>query len=109
MNIIPLSKNYSATFRIDINNEIYDFRTLYNSRFGNWSFDLTKDNIEIASGVSMILGDDIIEPYDLGSQFGSLFMADLELSNVDADESDIGSRVVLVHINNEDIEDALTV
>ena len=107
MEIIPLSQNYSATFTIDLNGEVYTFRTLYNSRFGNWSFDLLKDDVEIASGISMILGSDIIDQFNFN--IGVLFMVDLETTNLDATAFDIGERVVLVHTTQEEIENALTV
>ncbi len=107
MNIIPLSKNYSAVFQIEILSETYEFRTLYNSRFNNWSFDLIKNNVEIASGISMVLGTDIIKQFNLG--LGVLFMVDLEQTNIDATAFDIGERVVLVHATQEEIDNAITV
>lgn len=107
MQIIPLSQNYSANFTIDLNGEVYAFVTRYNSRFGNWSFDLFRDDVEIASGISMILGSDIIDQYNFN--IGVLFMVDLETSTIDATAFDIGTRVVLVHTSEEEIENALTV
>ena len=107
MRVIPLSQNYSANFTIELNGEIYAFKTLYNSRFGNWSFNLSKDDVELLSGISMILGSDIIGQYNLG--IGVLFMADLETTHLDATAFDIGIRVVLVHTTEDEIENALTV
>ena len=107
MEVIPLSNNYSALFKIVLNGETYDFRTLYNSRFGNWSFDIIKNNVEFITGINMVLGTDIIGQFNLG--IGVLFMADLESFNLDATAFDIGERVVLVHTTEEEIQNALTV
>jgi len=107
MQIIPLSQNYSALFNVELDGELYQFRTLYNSRFGNWSFDLFRDDVEIATGISMILGSDIVDQFNLG--VGVLFMVDLETSTIDANAFDIGERVVLVHTTEEEIADAFTV
>lgn len=107
MRIIPLSKNYSAIFTIELESEIYQFRTLFNSRAGNWSFDLFRDDVEIVSGVSMILGSNIIAQYNF--DIGVLLMVDLERTFLDATAFDIGERVVLVHTTEEEIENATTV
>ena len=107
MDIIPLSQNYSSVFNIDLEGESYTFKTLYNSRFGNWSFNILKDDVEIISGVNMVLGSDIIGQYNLG--IGVLFMVDLDQTNLDATAFDIGKRVVLVHATEEEIANALTV
>ena len=107
MIIIPLSQNYSSLFDIELNLEIYDFRILYNSRFKNWSFDILKNDIEIISGVSMVLGSDIIAQFNLG--LDSLFMVDLDQTNIDASAFDIGSRVVLVKATQEEIDNATSI
>jgi len=107
MEIIPLSQNYSSIFTIDIEGETYQFKVIYNSRFGNWSFNIIKNDIEIITGVSMILGTDIVGQFNLG--IGILFMADLDQTNLDATAFDIGTRIVLVRATEEEIQNALTV
>jgi len=107
MEVIPLSQNYSSVFTIDIDGETYTFVTSYNSRFGNWSFNIAKNEIEIITGVSMVLGTDIVGQFNLGIDV--LFMADLEQTNLDASAFDLGTRVVLVHATQEEIENAIAV
>jgi len=91
---------YSQTFKVDLEDNTYNFRTIYNSRVGVWTFDLSDEaGTTLAGGVTMVLGADLIDQYNLG--IGALIMAEEGITGIDAGPDDLGSRILLIHLTEE--------
>jgi len=94
---------YSQTFKVDLEDNTYNFRTIYNSRVGVWTFDLSDEaGTTLAGGVTMVLGADLIDQYNLG--IGALIMAEEGITGIDAGPDDLGSRILLIHLTEEEKE-----
>jgi hypothetical protein len=106
---IPLKTGVpSQTFKVDLEGNTYNFRVMYNSRIGVWTFDLSdEDGNPLASGVTMVLGADLIDQFNLG--IGSLIMVSLSPQRADASDSNLGSEILLVHVTQEEKENGITI
>ena len=102
MTEIPIESGVpSQTLKVDLEGNTYNFRIIYNSRIGVWTFDLTdEDGNCLASGVTMVLGANLIDQYNLN--IGGLYMAEEGVTGEDATSEDLGSRVLLIHLTEEE-------
>ena len=100
---IPLTNSPESFFRIELNGKQLDFRTLYNSRDGVWSFDVSENGSPLKNGISLVLGTDLLKAYNTG--IGSFVMVDTENNGVDADADSIGTRQILLYYTPEEVEE----
>jgi len=109
MTEIPIESGVpSQTFKVDLEGDTYNFRVIYNTRVGVWTFDLSdEDGVELCSGVTMVLSADLIDQFNLG--IGSLFMLEEGSTNIDAGVSDLGDRIILAHLTPQEVLDGVTV
>ena len=103
MTEIPIESGVpSQTLKVDLEGNTYNFRIIYNSRTGVWTFDLTdEDDVDLVSGVAMVLGASLIGQFNLG--IGALAMVEQGATGLDATADDLGERILLVHLTEEDI------
>lgn len=102
---IPLTSDPSQTFSIELAGDIYQFRVIYNQRYGTWSFDLSDvDDVLLVAGIPLLIGSDLLSQYNL--EIGALVVIDTEETFVDAtgDDGDLGTRVILTYITPEELE-----
>lgn len=99
---LPLSADPAQSFTCQLGGVKYFFDVRYNSRNGVWTFDLSDDatRTPILSGVAIVLGVDLLEPYNLG--IGRLLAVDGEGRGRDAGADDLGSRVTLNWISPDE-------
>ena len=103
MTEIPIESGVpSQTLKVDLEGNVYNFRIIYNTRVGVWTFDLSsEDGIALASGVTMVMGSDMIDQYNLG--IGALVMLEEGISRLDAGVDDLGGRILLIHLTPEEV------
>jgi hypothetical protein len=92
---IPLTADPAQNFTTQLGAVKYYLEVKYNSRSGVWTLDLYDDATRavIALGLPIVLGQDLLEPYNFG--IGSLVAIDLNATSTDAGADDLGTRVAL--------------
>jgi len=106
---IPIRPNVaSQTFKVDLEGNTYNFRVIYNSRVGIWTMDISdEDGVELCNGVTMVLGADLIDQFNLG--IGGLVMYELGTTGLDATAADLGERIFLAHLTEQELANGATV
>ena len=107
MRIIPLTNDPSSILEVILNEQLYDFEIQFNLRANVWTLAISQNGTPIIDSVNIVLGTDLLLPYNL--ELGSLFAVDLTSSGSDATVSDLGTRVVLVHMTTIELEEDLGV
>ena len=113
MLLIPFNNDPSNVFTTQFGNAKYTFETRYNEgptgEGGFWTFDMTRaiDNVKLVSGVPILLGQDMIEPYALG--IGSLIPVDEANTDTDAGVDDLGVRVNVYWFSADEVAQAAAV
>ena len=92
---LPLTTDPSQRFVIQLGATKYTFWVKYNSRSVVWTLDLfqTRDNAPLLSSIPIVLGVDLLWPYNLA--MGHLIAGDSSGQGKDATADDLGSRVKL--------------
>lgn len=93
---IPLTSDPSQRLEIELNGIRYFFTVSFNWNGGKWYFTLENSTGTIIKGVSMLLGQDMLDAHE-DIELGQLWMIDLSGKNEDALFDDLGSRVIMVH------------
>lgn len=92
----------SQTLKVDLEGNTYNIRIIYNTRVGVWTLDLSNESgAPLASGVTMVLGADLINQFNLG--IGALVMVEDGSTRLDASSEDLGSRILLIHLTPEEV------
>lgn len=111
MLLIPITESVAHDFNIELDAELYTFRLVYNSRAGLWTMDIYRQGLAVRLGLVLVLGADVLKGTDVN--LGELWMFDLDGTGVDANSSDLGSRVVMYYITLAEISngalDGLTI
>lgn len=99
---LPLSSDPSQSFTCQLGAVKYYCEAKYNSRNGVWSLDLYDDAARspILLGMAIVLGVDLLEPYNLG--IGRLVAVDGNATDRDATADDLGTRVTLNWISPDE-------
>lgn len=99
---LPLSTDPAQSFTCQLGGVKYYMEARYNSRNGVWTLDLYDDatRTAILLGLAIVLGTDLLEPYNLG--IGRLMAVDTNNSGTDAGADDLGSRVTLNWISADE-------
>lgn len=101
--IVPLTSDPSILFNITLGGIELNFQTKFNTRRSVWEVDIyDADNVQLAYGVTLVLGANIISALNL--RIGSLLVVDLIGRGRDATSSNLGTEVVLTHFNEGELE-----
>lgn len=103
METIPFTADPAQTLTVALGTAKYDFAARYNDAWGVWTFDITRtaDQVELASQVPILIGQDLIEPYAL--QMGGIVATDLSGASIDAGPDDFGDRVIVTWLSPEEL------
>jgi hypothetical protein len=103
MQIIPFTNEPIQKFNTQLDNAIYIFRVLYNSRGDYWTIDIhdANDNL-LAAGIKLVLGANLVKAYRLN------ITALIAVNNSDnqkdpGSEAILGTDVFIYYLNNADI------
>lgn len=100
---IPLSADPAQSLTVQLGDVKYYFEARYNSRNGVWTLDMYDDatRAPIVLGMALVLGQDLLAPYNLG--IGSLGLVDTSAQSKDAGADDMGDRVVLCWVSPDEV------
>lgn len=97
MQVIPFTDDPYQSLTVPLGSDRYTFDVRYNEE-GVWMFTLTResDGVELLTNVSILLGEDMLEPYALG--LGGLIAGDFSGQLLDAGAEDFGDRVQVAYL-----------
>ena len=108
---IPLTSDGEQIFSMVLDDILFDFRILYNSRAndnnGLWQMDISAGEISIINGAALVIGVDVMLPYNVGPS--NLYMLNVTGSNADATKDNLGSGVKLFQLTDEEVLDVSSV
>lgn len=101
---LPLSSDISQRFTCQLGDNELQFDVRFNDRQGVWLMSITdaSTNTKQVDGVALLLGCELLEPFNLG--LGYLIVYDEDGTNKDATETDLGSRVNVYWLSYDEIE-----
>ena len=104
MTIIPLTNQTHQVFSVDLEGQIYRLTVEWNERLQLWSMNISdNDGIVLIYGIALVKGTEILEPYNLG--VGGIVMVDTETDGPDATVDDLGTRILMAHLTEAELED----
>ena len=74
---IPLSSgasNADVTFRAQLGENTVEFRQIYRTLLKKWTISGSIDNVQIFSGVILLVGGDLVSSFGISSNFGRLYL-----------------------------------
>lgn len=102
MRIVPLTSDGAYRFNIELNGIVYTFEIKYNVRFNTWSFSMLQNEIDVITGVGMLIGVNMLEPFTLDN-IGGLYMFDDSGQKLDAGPDDLGTRVIMIYLTPQEV------
>jgi hypothetical protein len=75
--VIPLSGgsvNSDVTFRVQLGDNLVEFRQNYRTVTGVWSLGANIEDITLFEGVILLPGSDLVSHWNIGDTFGQLVM-----------------------------------
>lgn len=107
--IIPLTSAPSSIFEITLNDRVITMQTKYNARGSGitrtvpyWTIDLTEGQLNLAIGLALVLGVDILRQLNLG--IGEIIMVDLTSTHTEATSETLGTDVVMLYTTPDELE-----
>lgn len=97
-----LTPSQSSSFESDVDGVRYGFRFTYNSRLPLWTVDLSLNGAPLVTGAAAVIGCQLFQGDGLSNVPRGLYMLPLDQSTEDALYSELGVRVQLVQITEED-------
>ena len=104
---IPLTSDGEQKFNTILDGVLYDLRILYNTRLNLWTMDISSSGSDIANGVALVQGGDIMSPYNNGPS--NLFVVNTTGSNSDAGPDNLGTEVKLFQLTAEELDSVTSV
>lgn len=100
---LPLSSDPAQRFTTQLGDKKYDFDVKYNDRSGVWTMDMADNasKLSILSGVPLVLGQELLEPYNLA--IGQMLVVDGTNQGKEAGPDDLGDRVKLYWISPDEV------
>lgn len=102
---IPLTSDSAQRFSMNLGGITYSFRVIYNTRanpdLGVWAMDIASGGVDLANGVALVGGSDLMSPYNL--ELKNLYMVNLTGSTADANASNLGTDVRLFQLTDEEV------
>jgi len=95
---IPLFVDSRYSFKIDIENNVYEFHLHWNTEADAWYLDIEGiSNTVDKKGIRLSTGVNLLKPYAI-REMGALYMFDAEGAGLDPDYDNIGSRYVMYYV-----------
>lgn len=88
---ISLTSDGEQRFKVPLDEVVYDFRVIYNTRLDIWSLDISLLGQETISGVALVIGVNLLSRYNIAPV--NLYMFNIVQDNVDASEDTLGVNV----------------
>lgn len=91
----------SSTFEIELEDGVFNFRVYFSDISNLWIMDLDRNGEEIARGVALVLGQDLLLPFN--PNIGAWAMIDFNNKELDATRDTLGSQVGLLYVSSEEL------
>jgi hypothetical protein len=104
MQTVPFTpEEYDQQLIVKLGDDTYVFDARWNERGKIWTFDLSRDSdqVQLLAGVPLLAGQDVLSPYALG--IGALLVTDLSQKNTDPGPDDLGDRVLVSWLSNDEL------
>lgn len=98
---IPLTNEPEQIFSIVANGEKFDVRVIFNSRAVLWSMSLSQNGVALVSGIALLPGVNIMEPYNLALQ--NVYVVNIENPGANPTFSGLGSKSRLFILNESEL------
>lgn len=101
--VLPTTSQTSQQFTCQLGENKLQFDVRFNDRQGVWMMAIT-DAItaeKLVDGVALLLGVDLLEPFNLS--IGHLIVYDEDGTNKDAGADDLGSRVNVYWLSDDEV------
>lgn len=99
---IPLTASQNSNFEADVDGKRYTFRFTYNARVGVWSVNLALGGTELVNGALAVIGCELFQGGAYPDLPRGLYMVPQDQSTEDATYDELGGRVKLFRITEED-------
>lgn len=100
---LPFSADAGQIFTTQLADRKFVFDVKFNDRSAVWTLDLLDAVTQavIISSLPLVLGQDLLEPYNLG--IGSILCVDSTGQGVDAGPDDLGDRVKVYWLSPDEV------
>lgn len=88
-----------STLSTILNDHTLEFRVTWNTRYEYWTLDISEEGVVLVRGLPLLLGGNIIKQHNL--PIAGLFVFDSDRTNVDAGQFDLGTRVLLIAVEDQ--------
>lgn len=99
---IPLTPRSSNIFDFDLEGNRYTLRHTFNSRLGLWSLDLSLRGKTLVFGAMGVMGIELFRGFAIPDVPTGLYLIPVDRSTEDPGFNDLGTRVLLMQIEEED-------
>lgn len=100
---LPFSNDPAQVMVTQLGDVKYVLEVKYNDRSGVWTLDITLavDGTVLLQSLPLVLGQDLLEPYNLG--MGRILVVDTSEQHLDAGFDDLGVRVKAYWFDEEEV------
>lgn len=98
---ILLTSDGSQKFTIVLGGVNYSFKVSYNTRMGAWRANIATEGTQLANGVTLVGGVDIVQQYPFILK--NLFMVNLNNPNIDATGDNLGTDAKLYQLTDAEV------
>ncbi len=98
---IVLTSDGSQNFTIVLDAVTYSFNVSFNTRVGVWTANISREGVELANGITLVGGVDIVQQYTFILK--NLFIVNLDNPKVDATEDSLGTDVKLFKLTDAEV------
>lgn len=100
---LPFTSDSAQTFVTQLGDNKYQVDVKFNDRSGVWTFDLSDDATKsvLLQSIPLVLGQDLLEPYNLG--IGRMMAFDTTNAGKDATADDLGDRIKVYWISGDEV------
>lgn len=102
MNLIKITPGVPATFDVDLSGRRYTFTFVFNQRIGYWTVDLSLAGVVLFTGQVCVMGAELFRGRADPLLPRGLYFAPSGENTEDAGFSELGARVILVEMQEED-------
>lgn len=100
---LPFSSDGAQRVTTQLGDRKYIFEVRFNERSGVWTFNMfdAVTEAEILLGLPLVLGQDLLEPYNL--EIGAMIVSDTTGQSKEAGPDDLGNRVKVHWVSPDEI------
>lgn len=106
MTILPVTSEPYQQMTVDLDGQLVGLTLRYGTLTDAWAMDLAREGADILRGQRLVLGTDLLRAHHFG--LGALFAFAARDPGVDPGRGDLGDRVLLVHMTEAEVAEAIS-